>query len=542
LFKSDEEVVAFLTGADEAPTRQLFGDIPATFPTIAAQIRAIPTDDGPRIDVLMINGSVNDADFEQILDPQGLTASEIDMRLTQFGFEAFRDLLIQARSKCPNAVMIVPGYFPPFASGSNSEELEDMAEFLSREGAFLVAVNAFLTSTFGKLTLLGVLGDIFGLTQDVGDLVRAAIRRSEYASARALMSMRRAVTEVIESGQGGPGIIVAHAAFGPENAVFGDTPFLHQGYRAPTSETRPVQDKVLQARLDAPFARVRFLGRLGDAIEMLNRRLILLRPPNSQTSFPEEEQAFVSDLLNDLDGPTSLRAALTALLADFGLATISPAIEALRREHAQLRTARMASFLHPNEAGAQRYADVIVERYARHRKLAIRTDLGKLATLTGKPPAATLRVGQTLRRYGLDPGQGLRACFQYMVVDSLAVETVVAQEALAGGLFPENVPLTIALGVRQFTVASLQRPFAKADATDLFAIDTLGELHLGDIDRLEVRDEFDVNVSVGPGNTVLPVKLDLTSVRLFVNGKVVFQAPRSAATKVGDRLVFRYPG
>jgi hypothetical protein len=461
-------------------------------------------------------------DFENVLDPlEGDPLEKIDREIRKFAFDKLTSLLREARRKCPNALMILSGYFLPISRSSDRSQLKRLLEFLSGEPGFKLAVNNFLTSPLGMVHPLGILGAITGKTKDVDALVSESIQRAEFAFGRGLFWLRRAVTELFESELRGPGILFAHPGFGPQNALFGAAPFLHQGYRKPDADDHAVKDAVLAERV-AKFPRLSLLQRLVGALNLVAGPAVTL---------PDAEVSGLRQLRNDLDGPTSLREALTAVVTKSDLSSRAPAAVALEKEIGNLKMAQIASFVHPNEAGARRYADVIVERYTRYQKQGLKADLRKLGTR----PAGTLSVKQSLRRYGLDPTTGLRACLQHVVVDSLAIETITERVVMPpptpGFEFP-GFPLKVSVGPdRQFTMVNPIRQFAKAGARDLFTIDTSGTLHLGDIDQFVLEIEQRLGFGV-----------ELSSVTLFVNGKMVFQAPRSAAAKDGDRLVFRYPG
>jgi hypothetical protein len=359
------------------------------------------------------------------------------------------------------------------------------------------------------------------------ELAEESVARSEFGFGRALMLMRRAITEVFESSDRGPGIYYAHPGFEAQNAVFGATSFLHEGFKAPTNDSHPVRDAALQARFDS-FNRLRYIGELG-YLSALIRTATSFAFDDLKDLARERAQALLDR--EPVEGwPSSLRNALTALVNDFTASNSSEAQTEIDREFWQLHRARMASFLHPNEVGAQRYTDTIGHLYRRHRKRSIKAELRGLADHPASSGAATLSVGQTLRRYGLDPATGLRACLQHTIIDSLAVETVTGRpvEPLLSAIRPSPVTVRVDSGV-EWTVQNPIAPFTERGATDVFCYDPLGKLLLQQIKRFEIE---------------LPSSFDggLASFSLLLNGKRVFSAASSEARRDGNRWSFNYPG
>jgi hypothetical protein len=237
-------------------------------------------------------------------------------------------------------------------------------------------------------------------------------------------------------------------------------------------------------------------------------------------------------LRDDLDGPQSLRAAVDAIAnGPFDRNAVKEAIAALDKETGSLKIAQIASFLHPNEAGARRYADVIVHRYQAFRHWELKAHLRKLVTKTGQPSKPqSINLNAALRRYGLDPARGLQACFQHMIVDCISLET---ETEKATSSFTTMLKVRIS-DSKEWSLRNPIGQFKKAGTRDLFTIDTGGTLHLGDIDRLTLEI-----IEIGVREPARVTKL--RSVALGINGKLVFQAPISAAAKEGNRFVFPYP-
>ena len=81
--------------------------------------------DGGTVELLLLNGSAKDVAPNKVLDLQDdPSLRRIDQEFIEYRYKQFKSLLRQARARCPNAVIIVPGYFSPLAHVSNRLILE----------------------------------------------------------------------------------------------------------------------------------------------------------------------------------------------------------------------------------------------------------------------------------------------------------------------------------------------------------------------------------------------------------------------------------
>jgi hypothetical protein len=526
LFTTDEAALRFfdLQINDQQPARTLFGDIPATFPTVHRQVTSTSPQVGATVDLLFMNGLVNDLDFEDILDPRGSTLEIIDAAIKNAVLKKLATVLRLARKTFPNALIVYTGYFSPFSQGSDRDEIERLFKYLESLPGWKLLINDFLEHPIGAWTPVGVIANAFVDTAE--ELVRTAVQRSEFAFGRGLFWILRAVSE-FQKTDTGPGILFAHPGFGPNNGLFGSEPLLHEGYHPPDVPANPgggihfhpVRDALVKQREDQ-FPRIKLIGRLTELLKAL-------RALESFPGFLKQLQPKIRELHDDLDGPQSLRGKLNSVATGpFNGANVAAAISGLESEIASLKVAQIASFVHPNEAGARRYADVIFNRFLRFRKANLAPVLRALAPSPGTTP---LSVVNQLRRYGLNPAQGLQACVANRFVDCLAVETVTDQA------LPPFTPTTFQIRVNKSTFFSVRNPigqFRKAGGVDLFVVDTKGELQLSAIDTLTVGVDGGIIGDITP-----PIR----SIILRINGIVVFEASVSAAVKSGKSLVFRYP-
>lgn len=240
-----------------------------------------------------------------------------------------------------------------------------------------------------------------------------------------------------------------------------------------------------------------------------------------------------------LKGPRKLKDALTRpngatskieLLAD-----LQVALKALKDELSRFNHVSIASFLHPNEKGAQRYADNIVARFDRHHRTTVREDFVKLATSLNKgqkPPVVSVK--DCLRRYGLDAQVGLRACMQHMMVDSLAVRITTRSDSDDTKLFAElSIDPARPDGFALSDLNDVERVL-KPGRTDLIPLDTFGELHLSMIKQTKLVLKQD-------GSAKNP-QWKPSEFTLIINGKEVFKANIFTTLSLNVSEVLAYPG
>jgi hypothetical protein len=333
--------------------------------------------------------------------------------------------------------------------------------------------------------------------------------------------MRKTVAELNEDPHTRePGLIFVPSGFTWENGLFSTEPFLHEHYDA-----AKVDDAARQQRVNS-YPRANVVSQLRD----LQRAFTFLDESHTSEEYEgavEEIRQEIRALLPKLKGPRPLIQAMKSL--DF-----DPIRDELRTELARINRVEIASFIHPNEAGARQYADNIVARFDRQRQLTIREDIAKLATtLNGGTRPAIVSVKDSLTRYGLDPGLGLRACAQHMVVDSLAIELATATDSTTKRF---HVQLNINPDEKSWLLTYLSNvsQVLRAGTTDLIPLDTSGDLHLSRINRL-VLSMVGIPASED-GATWKP-----RSLRLFINGKEVFQSSLRDSLTPGSSVRLPYP-
>ncbi|NNN37263.1 hypothetical protein HLK59_44415 [Streptomyces sp. S3(2020)] len=522
-FTTDAQALDFFAGRDESMADAIRPEVPSTFPTIEYQVARAGGRTAAAVDLVLIDGSVNDVGLRNVLDPEdGPSLDDIARAVRTFAFDRMKEVLGAARTTFPNAVMAVTGYYAPFSARTDLDRLYSLLKYMSDRPGWQKAFNDFINSPFSWLTpSVKLLDELLGLGVDPDDIARRAIRRAEFAHGQALYWLRRAVADLYESRDRGPGIFFVPSGFRPENSLFaGGTPFLHEGYRPPGDGSHVVRDALLGERVAA----IPRGGQLTDLRQGRDLAGLLRFGPALPRDTREATVERLSRLRAGLDGPRSLRRQLALIVRQSGTksASADTAVDLFDTEIARIETAVIASFLHPNEAGALRYVDRIVVRHARHQELRLRESLRGM----GGPGVGTheVRARRALLRYGLDAGAGLRAPLQHTVVDVLGVELEGDAEFGRPPFGPVPVPLS---DVPLFLRVSAGHRYRLTGPFDgLSVADTYGDLRLGDISAiaLEADDFFGV--------------VRLRRFTLLVNGRRVFSS--SKQSELGS-MAFPYP-
>jgi hypothetical protein len=462
LFANDAQLRSFLAGASgEGVAASLFGENPATFPTVTAQV-VLAGGPHPDVDFVVVSGGANDVDFEKVLDPEGPSQVEINRAIDSAFGRPLADLLAAVRRQFPQAVMIVTGYYPVISAASNRSLLKQLFEFVSKKPEWQISFND-IVRTF---PLLRDLLAAIGLSKDVEALVESAIRRTVAAAALAHHRTRATIAE-LPPGVRLPGMFYAHPAFRPEHALFaGNQPLVHSGYRFPGHGALSVTDEMLDRRQ----RRIPRRKLLGDYQELLNQALFVPAPGEADelrsrlTAFRDAHPDLPSELLRFLQAP------------DLSILGVERLKALLRGEIGRIETAVIASFLHPNPAGAQRYADQIVLAHDRHRTFRLRREVGRMV-----PPGAPVRLRKVFDRPNLRLPRRVTALAAVMHVESVALRI---------GRFPKLPPkLPAVVGNAIITLGPDVRiggsvTFGRESGSVVFAFDTPREVHLSEITML----------------------------------------------------------
>jgi hypothetical protein len=393
LFDNGRARSRFLDGTDERPATGLYGENPAAFPTVRGQVNLLTNAEGKAVDVALVDGGVNDIDVEDVVNPAiapGEFVERWDGDIRRVGHDDVLELLLRVRRKCPNAVILYFGFFAPLSYASSVDKLRDLFEYETDD-----AIGWFLNGIFG--------------CEDVNAAILAAQTRGTWLQGRWQYWTRRAVDDAnSDDATRGPGVLFVPSGFGADNAAFAPGPFLFEDYRAPTTDAaRPQREQRIP--------RIQHLKAMQD-----------LYDGALQWPSPGMPVAEVRRLEAALDGPSSLKRALRAYATEQTIAGLVQCWELLRVDILRMRHALIASAGHPDEQGAQSYADNAIRRIREHAEAVTRANReqrpGQAPSHAGAPPPKTL--DSILQRYKLRSSGSLLGDVGHLDVDSLAVRVV----------------------------------------------------------------------------------------------------------------------
>jgi len=431
-FRDESDRERFKSGIDETPATRLFGENPATFPTITERTKHFIGPEGRSTHLVLINGGINDLGFENFLDPEGPAfAGRIE---EIFGIQ-LRGLLERTRATFPVALIIVVGYYSALSNMSDHEALADLLKYMSKKPHWQIEFNDFLQDLPG----LSDFANLIGAGKDVDALVDQAVARSLAAAAHAHFWTRKTI-DSLPSNIAGSGVIYAHPAFEAEHALFARLSLVYERYRLPTDGGQIVDDEMLPIRLSTiprqrnlsvyvgirrrlgsrllafpgnPFPSFDFLG---DRRELLSALRPLLQQPDLPPSLRQAAETFITSFDHDireqdwLEDRNHLRDIVRAILTDLR--------RAVEKEIARIEVATIASFLHPTDAGTDRYADRIVKAYSDSRSFS----LGILLDVMSEDGRRPFSVRKLLRSNGVNPSRGLRCLSKWASIQSVAIE------------------------------------------------------------------------------------------------------------------------
>ncbi len=391
---------AFLDGRDESRALGLYGEVPATFPTVLGQVNMMPAATGRQIDIALVDGGVNDIAIEDIINPQIATGKWIeryDGQIRHVVDDNVTTLLRAVRAKCPNAVILYFGFFAGVSYQSSTDK-----------------IRAFFEHEFNDDFKWWFNQHIYTVT-DVNDLINEGQTRGEWFLGRWQYWTRQAVNALSSSdAQRGPGIVYVPSGIRAIHAAFTTVSRIWEDYELPTSDP-------------ATADRLRGIPRQGEAGRMAQMyQQAVLRGAIGSLSEADRRQ-MARDLDARINGPTSLKRNLQAYAAAQGGETTTRAlIRGLAEEIYRIQHGMIASLGHPNTVGAASYARSATNRYAEHLQRMDRVLAenragigGPVAAPVGEPPANTLDT--LMRRYNMRGDGALAGAVPNLDVDSIAL-------------------------------------------------------------------------------------------------------------------------
>lgn len=523
---------------DESAAENLYGEIPASFPTVSWQVDALAATAGRRIEVALVSGGANDIGFDAVLDPRqfpGAFIEEFDGRIRAIAHDAVFGLLAKVRDKCPSAVILQFGYHRPISYGSPKSRIE---AYFKHE----------LNDDFGWY-----LNKFLGVVP-IDQMVTETRIRSEWAAGRAQHWMRQAVADAnADNTIRGPGIVFVPAPFDEEHSAFGQQPRVWDDYTHKTTDPA-------QAERERRCPRAEHRGTLAKAARLLQGRL--LAGGFIGTPFPRDE---LTALRGTLTGPGPVLDAIDAWLADPTVRATRNLDTVLRDELSRIQRALIASFVHPNTAGARAFADRAIARYAAHTELAAiirRNERPGGADATSPVAEMGESVGDMLARFGLRGGGPLLADIGHLNVDALSLTVVTERRSDAQlaadvtlvidrGPLPDreyrlNFPYRLIFAAGGLSGPTTRNqvkkfyPHFEPAMTNRFTIMVPGDLRLSDIRGVKVQmgpDPFAGGLGNRLGTVWRPRRI-----MLEINGRTVHDVTfRDRAIGPGEELALNYP-
>ena len=455
LFPTSESRDQFFLGVDESPARGLYGELPSTFPTILGQVDLIPPELGESIDVVLLDGGVNDLPIEDIVNPQSRRRAwmeTFESQVHNVGYGRVLHLLERVRRKCPKAVVLYFGFFPPISYSSSPSQMRDLFQH-----EYDSDIKWWLNEAAGDSCV------------DVDPLVREAMTRAVWMFRTLSFWTRKAVTDANgDSDLRGGGFAFVSSGFGETHSAFTLDPFLFEDYDPPT------KDPARQERM-ANCPRL-------EALDLM--RLLHQMPATEPVNFRKD---WVDTLLDAIDGPTSLVFELEAMksVSDFNY-WVRPL---LAREIARIQRAEIASVSHPNEAGARSYAQSALSRYADYvhdRQRAVKEGRGGVAV----PQTGGDTLDKLLQRCNLRSPGPVLADLHHLTVDVFSLRLMTSAGSPHHFHSPLYLGATLATAAgpktRYLLLTYLQNspkeyPTLEPGAIDRLCVDTRGSVRLEDV-------------------------------------------------------------
>jgi hypothetical protein len=548
-----EEIGAFLSGTDESAADQLYGELPSSLPTILGQLQMLSDGDGAAVDVVLLDGGLNDVSLEDIVDPRvetGRWIEHFDGMVRGVAHDDVLDLVTRVRLKCPKAVILYFGFFPIFSYESNTAEMRDILQH-EFNNDFRWWLNEHVAELFGEHV-------------DVNRIILEGIVRALWLRGRWQYWTRKAVDDANQQDNvRGPGILFVPSGFTEQNSALAPDPFLWDDPIDPSAD-------------DARDERARRIPRGNQLDEM---RVLVLEivggsgpPGHPQQKLNQFVLGKAKELHDAVDGPSSLREALANVAAGqdvvSGRDMRAAAVRGLRSEVGRIQHALIASSFHPNTKGAACYAQSALTRWKEHESISdaiVKAALGGGVTSFGRE-----NLDQALRRLKLRSIGALEGDVGHLNVDSLAVRVMTASDSDSD--IPYDVVLVVSIknpggeaSSRQFllnfkydfvfkavdpddsagphsqTIRKTVRkfyPHFEPGKTNFFTIDTEGGIRLDEIVGCSL-----VLGEQPEGFVGVPDKLwRPENVRLEVNGREVINLTiRGRELGAGERLDLHWP-
>ncbi|HEY0169566.1 MAG TPA: hypothetical protein VGB98_00835 [Pyrinomonadaceae bacterium] len=119
---------------DRSPCVVASGEVNISTPTITYQIRLALDDYGSKgvapesVGLILVNGGINDITVARLLNVFATDRGKVRELARRFCGDRMRGLLLEAVTRFPNAVVVVPGYFPIISAKTDPELIKRLIE------------------------------------------------------------------------------------------------------------------------------------------------------------------------------------------------------------------------------------------------------------------------------------------------------------------------------------------------------------------------------------------------------------------------------
>jgi beta-glucosidase/6-phospho-beta-glucosidase/beta-galactosidase/lysophospholipase L1-like esterase len=178
---------------DNTSLPPISGEVPTSYPTIMQQCNAF-TDAPETVDLVLVNGGLNDINIRNVLNP-GTSVATVIAATNKYCYEHMKQLLQRITTKFPNSRVVVTGYYPIVTADSDIVLLE----------VLLTVMGVSLAGIAGGITAAGVKPKI----------VQNCRTFAEHSTAK----LQAAVEDVNDSLPGEPRVFFANPMFSTQNAA-----------------------------------------------------------------------------------------------------------------------------------------------------------------------------------------------------------------------------------------------------------------------------------------------------------------------------------
>lgn len=393
LFHNHDELTKFLSGESDAPAARLYGELPNTFPTVRGQLKMMPDAVARSLDIVLLDGGINDIPLRQIADATSNTGTFIEAFGGAIETSAYNDVLnlvAKVREKCPAALIMYFGFFPILSAFSDTSRMKALLKWQYGDDILWWGNENIYTSI------------------DVNQVIWESVARSQWLSGEWQYHTRRAINAANGRPElRGPGIVYVPSGFSDVHSALATSSWLWDSPQDPKDPVRSTRE--------AAIPRLFLLDNYRQAFRALSSS------PGSSTGVVTKQLAIILAQIGNPTlgsfGPTSMVNSIVEYLqAPTSSFSRQQVMSQLRGEMDRILNAQIASTFHPNAQGSYSYFNAAVERYTSHIERQAQYFRGTMQ-LAGNHASEEL-----LKRFGLRTNGELSSDLIHLDVDSIRIE------------------------------------------------------------------------------------------------------------------------